>query len=66
MRYKEPKAMEEIHKIRERHYKKTKNLSIEERIAQTYKVVDEVLKERNLAHLLVGERKRPYRSKTKA
>jgi len=57
MKCKEPKAMEEIHEIRERHHRRTRNIPAEERVALTYEVVDEVLEERNLTHLLVKERK---------
>ena len=53
-RYKEPKAMREIHKIRERHYKETKHLSAKEIVARTHEIVEKVLRERKLTHLKVG------------
>ncbi len=53
-RYKEPKDMEEIHKIRERHYKETKHLSSKEIVARTHEIVGKVLRERKLTHLRVG------------
>ena len=52
-RYKEPKAMREIHKIREKIYEETKHLSAEERVKLIHERVDKFLKERNLTHLKV-------------
>lgn len=52
-KYKEPKAMREIHKIREKIYEETKHLSTEERVKLIHERVDNFLKERNLTHLKV-------------
>lgn len=51
----EPKEMREIHKIREKYYKETKDLSAKERVALTHRIVKKVLKERNMPHLLVRD-----------
>lgn len=51
----EPRAMREIHKIREKHYKETKDLPAKERVALTHGIVKKVLKERNMLHLLVRD-----------
>jgi len=55
MSYKEPKAMEEIHKIREKHYKGTKDMSAKERIALTHRIVEKVLRGRNMLHLMIRD-----------
>jgi len=56
MTYKEPKSMEEIHKIREKHYRRTKNMSPDERVRETHRIVEKVLKERNLMHIQVNRK----------
>lgn len=53
-KYKEPKAMREIHKIREKIYEETKHLSPEKRIGLIHERVEKFLKKRNLTHLRVG------------
>ncbi len=53
-KYKEPKAMREIHKIREKIYEETKHLSPEKRIRLIHERVEKFLKKRNLTHLRVG------------
>jgi shikimate kinase len=50
MKIKESKVMEEIHKIREKHYEETKNMSCKERVDLTKKVSEKILRELNLTH----------------
>ncbi|MCX5866851.1 MAG: hypothetical protein NT009_05095 [Proteobacteria bacterium] len=57
MKSKEPAAMREIHRIRERNYLRTKNLSVEKRIEQTRRIAQRVLKEFDLIYLSQEERK---------
>lgn len=46
--YKEPKAMREIHEIRERLYEEEKNLSPEEKIAKIHRESEAVIKKYGL------------------
>lgn len=46
--YKEPKAMREIHEIREKLYEEEKNLSAKELIAKIHKEAEEVKKKYGL------------------
>jgi len=45
---KEPKAMQEIHKIRENHFMRTKDMSVEQRVKETREKAKRIIKERNL------------------
>ncbi len=51
--YKEPKAMEEIHKIRIKFYEEDKNLSIYEKIKKTNEIAKRILQEHGLNNDLV-------------
>ncbi len=51
MKTKEPKAMREIHKIREEHYLMTKDLSPKERVLETRRKAEEIIKKYNLKFL---------------
>ncbi len=46
--YKEPDAMREIHKIRERLYKEEKGLTVQELITEIHKEAEEVRRKYNL------------------
>ncbi|MDD5686664.1 MAG: hypothetical protein PHE88_02380 [Elusimicrobia bacterium] len=48
MKNKEPKVMEEIHKIRARHYSSTKELSAKERMYETQSKAEEIIRKYNL------------------
>jgi shikimate kinase len=51
----EPQAMEEVHKIREAHYRKTKDMLPDERVKLTHAIVERILKEEKLEHLRVAK-----------
>ena len=55
MKYKEPKAMREIHRIREEIHEEIKDLSPEERVRLVHKRAEKFLKERNMLHLMVRD-----------
>lgn len=56
MKYKEPKAMREIHKIREKIHEELKDLSPEERVKLIHERAKKFLKERGLLHLMVRDK----------
>lgn len=61
MKLKEPRMMEELHDIREKHYKKIKHLTLEERAEKINKDAEEILKKYGMIHLLEKDREKKGR-----
>lgn len=53
--YKEPKAMREIHQIRERLYEEEKHLSAEEKIAKIHREAEKAIKKYGLKFRKSGD-----------
>jgi len=61
MTLKEPKTMQELHKIRVRNYEETKHLSSKEKAEKINKEAEEILKKYGMLHLLEKDREKKNR-----
>ena len=66
MKLKEPKMMEELHKIRVRHFEETKHLTNKEKAEKINKEAEETLKKYGMLHLLEKDREKKNRITAKA
>jgi hypothetical protein len=61
MKLKEPRMMEELHKIRIRRYEETKHLTNKEKAEKINKEAEEILKKYGMLHLLEKNREKKNR-----